>query len=245
MKILIETSRLNDLGGIVPCVENLTIGLKRLGHEVDAVWSGPKTGRPPERRRDALYRKAKTSHAPWQRFPEGTGWWFRNMLEWWDMPTLSWEEVADFECDLLIHGVPVPTVSRTTRGRPQWPNMYAMSRADRQIVYVHDAHFRDLYPHLLEVARHIDVAVCVHEAAHKSCEMLPTPRALIPNPHDVKGGPVKPIAERPNRLLSLQNFKSWKHVDDLIRAVPHVIGCEVRLAGGGIEQQYMTSPGQD
>ena len=247
MKILVETARINDLGGIVPCIEQLVRGLKANGHEVEAVWSGPntlrqKTGSPTERRIETVYRKARTAHAPWQRYMDGTGYWFRNSLEWWDMPVLSWQDIAERECDLIIHAVPVPTLSRNTRGVGQgWQDMYLFTNAHKQLVYIHDVHFEQRYPHLIEVAPAIDGAICVHEAAFHSTEALPIPRDFIPNPHDISVEHGNCIANRADRIISLQNFKAWKHVDDLIRAIQHLIFTHAVVAGGGIEQQYMTA----
>jgi|TARA_R110002020_G_scaffold123057_2_gene279056 glycosyltransferase involved in cell wall biosynthesis len=40
----------------------------------------------------------------------------------------------------------------------------------------------------------------------------------------------------------MQTFKGWKHVDDLVRAIPHLPSSfQKRMAGGGIEHNYMTS----
>ena len=248
MKIVVEIIRINDLGGIVPCIENLVAGMKANGHDVWTYWSGPKTlrrktGMPPDRRIEDSYRKARTAHAPWESRSDGTGYWFRNSLEWWDMPVIAWSEIADIECDLLIHAVPVPTVSRNTRGHTSWQDMYLFAKAKRQAVYIHDVHYQERYPHLAEMAPAIDAAICVHEAAYFSClGNLPIHMQFIPNPHDIGWLDRIKILHRPKQLLSIQNFKAWKHVDDLIRAVPHTDPeIDIVVAGGGIEQQYMTA----
>jgi glycosyltransferase involved in cell wall biosynthesis len=41
--------------------------------------------------------------------------------------------------------------------------------------------------------------------------------------------------------LSLQTFKGWKHVPDLVAAVPHMGEYKKRLAGKGIDYYYLTS----
>jgi glycosyltransferase involved in cell wall biosynthesis len=68
------------------------------------------------------------------------------------------------------------------------------------------------------------------------------PRALILNPQDIAGVPeTPPFAGRENKVLSIQTFKRWKRVDDLIRAVPHMPMVKTLVGGYGIEAAYMMS----
>lgn len=250
MKILINVFYINDFGGIVPCVENLALGMKRLDHDVQVVMSMPRRGyirrgEPPAKRvEDGPFYHGRDAHAEFER-GVGTGYWHRISLGWWDMPKLSYAEVAAIKCDLMVHMVPVPNPIKETRGCLDWEWLYHDSGAERQLVYIHDANFPRAYPHLVYYADRLHGAVCVHEAAYNSTTELPCPRVLIPNPHNVKVNlrdGSKPMRRRGLTMFSVQNFKRWKHVDDLVRAIPHLSSdLEVRVAGGGIEQRYISS----
>ena len=86
---------------------------------------------------------------------------------------------------------------------------------------------------------------CVHECAFNLGSSLDVPRALIVNPQDLTGvEEVYDYGDRDPGFLSLQVFKSWKHVDQLIRAIPHLPHegyFKKYVAGGGIEQRYMVA----
>jgi hypothetical protein len=73
--------------------------------------------------------------------------------------------------------------------------------------------------------------------------VLDVPRALIFNPQNLASlTRNNDWKNRKNSFISMQTFKGWKHVDDLVRAIPHVSKNTRKLmAGGGIEHNYMTS----
>jgi glycosyltransferase involved in cell wall biosynthesis len=71
---------------------------------------------------------------------------------------------------------------------------------------------------------------------------MDVPRALILNPQDISGIPeTSSYAQREKKILSIQTFKRWKRVDDLIRAVPYMPEVETLVGGAGIEAAYMMS----
>ena len=64
------------------------------------------------------------------------------------------------------------------------------------------------------------------------------------NPQDlskVKKPKKEEWSARERKILSLQTFKRWKRVDDLIRAVPYMPDVKVLVGGYGIEAAYMMS----
>jgi glycosyltransferase involved in cell wall biosynthesis len=77
-----------------------------------------------------------------------------------------------------------------------------------------------------------------HDCAYNSINMTEGVY-LIPNPQINRFKKIN-FDGRSNSVFSLQTFKRWKRVDDLVRAVPYIEG-DVFLAGGGIEYYYMTS----
>lgn len=250
MKILINVYYLNDLGGIIPCTENLVYGLKKIGHKVTVVQSAPKAGftrksGPPERLVEDYYYKTSDRHAAFEK-GIGTGYLCRISQFWWDMPKMTYADVAKLseDCDLLIHMVPIPTPQSQLRGNMEWMKIYETCMAP-QYAYIHDTNMQKLYPHILNVCDYLDGLICVHPAAYNSVSELPVDRFLIPNPHkpNQSRDHKYDMTYREHQIFNVQNFKRWKRADDLIRAVPHLANYNIqtRIGGGGIEQHYMSS----
>ena len=112
----------------------------------------------------------------------------------------------------------------------------------KQIPIIHDANLKKLYPWIVLFEKHFSGVACVHPAAYESADFLNVPRALILNPQDIEGVPATPpFSGRENKILSIQTFKRWKRVDDLIRAVPYMPEVKTLVGGYGIEAAYMMS----
>lgn len=241
MNIMITHFRIQDWGGLVNFSENLTRGLQELGHEVLNVMltTSGESGWPKT--------KDRSLDDGWEYGPamglwrhQHKGW--EGMYRWnYHRDLEAWQD-AQLDYDLIIHQVPVPTCSKRTKGDFLWPKLFEIDTP--QVVIVHDGNMQKLYPHLLEVCDKIQGIACVHDAAYNSCEVLPAPRALIHSPHvfvDSDSRYTK-VADRVDRVVSLQTFKRWKHVDDFIRAIPFMDpDTEKVVCGGGIEYYYMTS----
>jgi glycosyltransferase involved in cell wall biosynthesis len=239
MNILITHFQIQDWGGIVNYSEFMARGLKALGHTVQSVMLKNKgvTGTPKT--------KDRSDQQGWE-FGEGLGLWMHQKNGWDGMyqlnyhnDRLSWEEWSS-EFDLILHHISVPTCSKATKGDDQWIKIFNQPFAN-QLAVVHDGNMKKLYPHILNICDKIDGVVCVHDAAFHSCEELPIRRAFIPNPHEQKDY-IKSISNRDDAFVSLQTFKRWKRVDDLIRAIPYMDDFSDKyICGGGIEYHYMTS----
>ena len=241
MKILLAHFQIQDWGGIVNYSEYMARGLKSIGHEVSSVMlkNKGKTG----------YNKAKdrANTKGWEYGP-GLDLWMHQKSGWDGMYQLNYTTdvtsgeswTADY--DLVIYIVPVPTCSKSTKGDDAWLKLFRNSSA-KQLAVVHDGNMQKLYPHLLEVCDDIDGIICVHDASFNSCSVLPVRRTFIPNPHDYDPlCDITPIKERTDGFVSMQTFKRWKRVDDLVRAIPYMDGFHEKIiCGGGIEYHYMTS----
>lgn len=240
MKILLAHFQIQDFGGIVNYSEYLARGFKELGYEVDCLMlknkgvSGiPKT-------------KDRSLDDGWE-FGEGLGLWMHQKSGWEGMYQLNyasnltiWEDICD-DYDLIIYVVPVPTCTKATKGDDKWLRLFDVPLG-QQLAIVHDGNMQKLYPHIIKICNKIDGIICVHDAAYNSCEVLPVPRTFIPNPHDISPPYIVEMDEREDGFVSLQTFKRWKRVDDLIRAIPFMDGfTEKNICGGGIEYCYMTS----
>ena len=241
MNILLAHFQIQDYGGIVNYSEFLARGFKAQGHNIDSVM---------------LKNKGKSGYPKTKDRSETQGWEYGDGLDLWMHQKSGWEgmeclnyvtDVMDGECwtpdhDLVIYIVPVPTCSKATKGDDHWLKLFRNSSA-KQIAIVHDGNMQKLYPHILQVCDKLDGVVCVHDASFNSCEILPVRRTFIPNPHEHdEFSYIRPIDEREDGFVSLQTFKRWKRVDDLIRAIPHMAYWNDKIiCGGGIEYHYMTS----
>lgn len=242
MRVLLAHFQIQDYGGIVNYSEYLARGLQVEGHEVSAVMLKNKgvTGFPKKT-------KDRSREDDWE-FGHGLGLWMHQKKGWEGMYQLNYTtDVMDGESwtadyDLVIYIVPVPTCTKATKGDEAWLRLFNNSSA-KQLAIVHDGNMRKLYPHILEVCDKLDGIVCVHDASFNSCDVLPIRRAFIPNPHEADEFLcIQPMDARNDGFVSLQTFKRWKRVDDLIRAIPHMdMLNEKIMCGGGIEYHYMTS----
>lgn len=191
--------------------------------------------------------KDRSDTQGWE-FGPGLGLWMHQKSGWEGMYNLNYVtdvvtgEDWDADYDLVVYIVPVPTCSKATKGDEDWLKLFRNSSA-KQLAVVHDGNMQKLYPHLLEVCDQLDGIVCVHDASFNSCNVLPIRRAFIPNPHEYDPlCSITPMEERTDGFVSMQTFKRWKRVDDLVRAIPYTDDFHEKIiCGGGIEYHYMTS----
>lgn len=232
MKILFAFHDIMDLGGIINFTEDLGQGFKDLGHSVELVrlsWKG---------RRQMGSREGYVVGKLGLPVHLMKGWIFERTFVY-ESGAEEWLDYAE-DFDLVIWVVPVPTKSKATAGNNVWPELYGMWTP--QLAIVHDGNARDYYPWLYAVAEKLTGLVCVSNVAFGCTRDIPILRRLIPNPHDMHECDVYEGA-REAGFLSVQNFKGWKRVDDVIRAIPYVSDeVQKNVAGYGIEQRYMVSP---
>lgn len=242
MNILLAHFKIQDWGGIVNYSEFLARGFKELGHTVNSVMlkNTGATG----------YHKGKDRSLDqgWEYGP-GLGLWMHQKNGWEGMyqfnyaadTTGDWWEAFTEEYDLVIYIVPVPTCSKQNKGDESWLRLFKTTFTP-QVSVIHDGNMQKLYPHILETVPYLEGVICVHDAAFNSAEVLPVNRALIPNPHENHIEDILLPCEREDGFVSMQTFKRWKRVDDLIRAIPHMDDMSDKIiCGGGIEYYYMTS----
>jgi glycosyltransferase involved in cell wall biosynthesis len=242
MRILITFYYLNNLGGIINNQEGLVAGLRELGHDVTTkllVWKDSiktsKSARSLEQETGAMG----------MRFDQELGWTWPAGARFpykGKHNIRRWREFAS-RFDLIIWQIPVPTTQKGNQGNHDWLELYDVPV--KQIVYTHDGNLRDGYPWLYAVLPHLTGAVGVHPCAYHGLADLPLPRAMaFSAQQNVAERVARARASREPRggWFSLQTFKGWKHVDDLVRAVPHMRNSEqMNLAGGGLHYYYMTS----
>ena len=240
MKFLMTMFQIQDYGGIINHAEYLAKGLKELGHEVDFTMLVPKN-------------KVARNSSPPKNFDQyrkvGTGYLHHQARGWVGLPKVPY--LSKYHRDLfkqkatkydaVLWHIPVPTMSKENKGITDWLDLYG--HGTKNIAIVHDGNLPELYPHLIHVHEMFHSAVCVHESAMVSGDMLPIPRKLIVNPFDISGADGWTDFEKREGFAAIQVFKAWKRVDTLIRAIRYMDNSECKLIGGeGIEYRYMTSP---
>ena len=240
MKILLTHFQIQDYGGIVNYSECLAQGLRQLDHEVNAIMfkNRGSTGKPKSKDRELDTGWEESSIADWMH--QKSGWEGMYQVNY-ARDFQTYIDISDHH-DLIIHVIPVPTCTKATKGDDHWLKIFK-DTFPKQIAVIHDGNMQKLYPHIFKICEHLDGLVCVHDASFNSCDVLPVRRTFIPNPHDFEPDREVPgVSERKDGIVSLQTFKRWKRVDDLIRAIEHMDPLNEKvICGGGIEYHYMTS----
>jgi hypothetical protein len=231
MKVLITIFEICDYGGIVAGVENLIKGFRIGGHTVDLVILRPND-------QDPYIRKAEGPKNAWKSVTGGEAHtlngWYGVLVMGYGTPERirKWQDYAD-GYDMVIHEIPNP---KPVDG---WRGIFEISPP--QIVVVHDAHFRDMYPHLIEVAHLITALTVTNHAGYRALEWFPAPRAFIGAAHiPARWDDLLPWRDRMHRSVCAHVWKAWKHMDTVVQASlsmkSHLI-----LGGDGIEGRYMRS----
>ena len=242
MKILVTMYGINSPGGIINHNENLIAGFKLQGHHVDFVELVWRESVKEKTTKNTSGYENRASGIP---VHQGKGWLFPKNSRFpykGDWNVKRWKEyVAEY--DLIVWQIPVPTKQRDNEGNTDWLALYDLPDRIKQVAVIHDGNMEKSYPWINQIAHHLNGLACVHPCAYHGAAALDVPRALILNPQDITTVDDKPSWEsREKGFISMQTFKGWKHVDDLVRAVPHLPKeLQKRMAGGGIEHNYMTS----
>lgn len=240
MKIMMVMHTFNNFGGIINHCEHLVAGLKEIGHEVTFAYLKPnKTLKQPE---------IPTTLADGYEIGVGTGYPV-HQGDGWIAPYYSYmieDSIKQFvkdanEHDLVIWQSIFGFKNKSTEQNQDWRPMIEDVTA-KQVVIIHDANLKKLYPWIKLFEHKFSGLACVHPAAYESADFMDVPRALILNPQDIAGIPETPSYDsRENKVLSIQTFKRWKRVDDLIRAVPYMPNVQTLVGGYGMEAAYMMS----
>lgn len=273
MKILIADFEIAKYGGIVEHVTAKVKALKALGHEVDIAQLSPSQTtqkfydkKVVEFKSGAFQNKIKfNSQGGGYEYDEASGYWKNNYYGFFLPPS---NRIGVFEPDALerwhklIEGVDIimwnfmPTKSSAWNRDGMkfdfwWKFFDLPTDKVRQMFIVHDAYFDVRASNVTALKDKIMFLECAHIAAYQCCKNIGIPRTLLLNPRyleDDEKMPVRMMNKRTTDFFAAHIFKSMKHVDDLIRAVPHLNNnmydeeYSVKIAGSGIEQAYMVAP---
>nr|DAP89607.1 MAG TPA: hypothetical protein [Caudoviricetes sp.] len=268
MRILIADFEIAKYGGIVEHVTAKVKALKALGHVVDiaqlsAAATTQKTyDNKVKKFEDGTFSeglKVNSQNGGYE-YDEATGYWKNNYYGFFLPPSNRigvfeknalerWHNLVE-KFDLIMWNF-MPTKS-SAWGKGDfsfWWKFYDLPTDKiKQIFIAHDAYFDVRASNVTALREKILFIECAHIAAYRCCEHLGIPRTLLLNPRYLEEGarmPIKMMQKREIDFFAAHIFKSMKHVDDLIRAVPHFnqkSEYSVQIAGSGIEQAYMVAP---
>lgn len=238
MKILCVVHEFNNFGGIINHTEQLLSGFQDLGHTTKLVCVKPS---------ENFSKKSFVSSAS-NSIGEGSGLAVHQGTGWLTefMPFLNADYIDSFvkeanTFDIVIWESIFGFKTQETEGCTNWIRMIR-GVTTKQIVIVHDGNLLKYYPWIYKLKDNISGLACVHPSAFLSAKNMEIPRALIVNPQKSIERTGVSFTSRKNQILSLQTFKRWKRVDDLVAAIPHMSSyAKVIIAGDGIERAYMTS----
>ena len=273
MKILIADFEIAKYGGIVEHVAAKVKALKALGHEVDIVQLSPSQTtqkfydkKIAEFKSGAFQNKIKiNSQGGGYEYDEATGYWRNNYYGFFLPPSnrigvfepdalQRWHKLVE-DVDLIMWNF-MPTKSSAWNREGVkfdfwWKFFDLPTDKVRQMFIVHDAYFDVRASNVTALKDKIMFLECAHIAAYQCCKNIGIPRTLLLNPRYLEDDEkmlVRMMNKRKTDVFAAHIFKSMKHVDDLIRAVPWLNQnsydeeYSVKIAGSGIEQAYMVSP---
>lgn len=242
MKILFTLFDILDWGGICADLVYKKKGLEAAGHTVDFAYlrysSSPN------------YVRKVAGQGRTGNYDIGNGVTVNTLSGFYGVPVISygtprlmrqwWAKANTY--DLIIHEIPGPNPSKTgfVDVKGYWRRVYDVDTP--QIISAHDANFRDMYPHLIDVAHKVKGISCTNPAGYKALEWFPAPRAFIGAPHPVMNWDRLPDwDDRPKNALAAHVWKAWKHQDFPVRSARYLKDTHLVMAGDGIERHYMTS----
>lgn len=273
MKVLIADFEIAKYGGIVEHVTAKVKALKALGHEVDIAQLSPSQTtqkfydkKVAEFKSGAFQNKIKlNSQGGGYEYDEASGYWKNNYYGFFLPPSNRigvfepdalerWHKLVE-DVDLIMWNFMPTKSSAWNRDGMKfdfwWKFFDLPTNKIRQMFIVHDAYFDVRASNVTALKDKIMFLECAHIAAYQCCKNIGIPRTLLLNPRyleDDEKMPIRMMNKRETDFFAAHIFKSMKHVDDLIRAVPH-LNCNmydeeysVKIAGSGIEQAYMVAP---
>jgi len=269
MKILFADFRIAKYGGIVAYVRDMLRAFHELGHEVDvAQLSASSTtqktyeNKVKEFESGEHQRKIKFhSQLGGYEKDDIVGYWFNTYYGYFLPPS---NRIGVYEKDALEHWrrltadvdiilwnfMPTKSSDWDKKGVKFdfWWKFYDLPETIKQVFLVHDAYFNVRASNVSALKDKILFLGCAHLAAYQCCSEIGISRTLLLNPRYVPDGakmPIRMMQKRTQDFFAAHMFKSMKHMEELIAAVPYVNDKKrynVCIAGTGIEYSYMTSP---
>lgn len=235
VKILQTVFDLMDYGGIVNYVEIMANAFVAMGHECEFVVLRNSTRDPYMIKPDTPTVGAYTSDVGTKAHVT-QGWYGVQVFSYGNVEQRKkWRKYAR-KFDLVIHQIPNPKWDPDGH----WMKLYDIEPP--QIIATHDAHYRDLYPYLMDIADKVIAITAAQEAGFNALRWFPSRVAYMGCPIvPLNGDTQKSWTARRPRFVSAHVWKAWKRMDLVIRAIPRLRVAENYIAGDGIEGRYMRS----
>ena len=270
MRILIADFAISKYGGIVHYVKDMLRAFHELGHEVDVVQMTPASTT--QKAYDKKYAEFESgehqskikfhSQAGGYEKDDVVGYYFNTYYGYFLPPSnrigvyekdavKRWKALAETFDIILWNFMPTKSSAWDKKGVKFdfWHEFFDLPSSVKQVFLVHDAYFNIRASNISALKDKMLFMACAHLAAYQCCSEIGIPRSLLLNPRyldDNAKMPVKLMNKRKQDFFAAHMFKSMKHMEELIAAIPYLQKGEderfaVRIAGTGIEYNYMTS----
>lgn len=269
MKIFFADFNISKYGGIVSYVADMLKAFRDLGCEVDVAQMTPASTtqsaydkKVREFESGEHQRKIKFhSQAGGYEKDEVTGYWRNNYYGYFLPPSNRigvyeknaverWKKLVDDADIILWNFMPTKSSAWDKKGVDFdfWWKFFDLPSRISQVFLAHDAYFNVRASNISALKDKILFLGCAHLAAYQCCSEIGIPRTLLLNPRYIPDGakmPIRMYGKRTDDFFAAHMFKSMKHMEELIAAVPYVNGGDeeysLKIAGTGIEYNYMTS----
>lgn len=271
MKIFISTFTISKQGGIVHYTKDMLRAFHDLGHEVDLAELSPSSTtqkaydkKVAEFESGEHQRKIKFhSQAGGYERDDVVGYWFNTYYGYFLPPSNRigvyekdaverWKTLVEDADIILWNFMPTKSSAWDKKGVAFdfWWKFFDLPKNIKQVFLVHDAYFNVRASNVSALKKKILFMACAHLAAYQCCSKIGIPRTLLLNPRYIEDDakmPVRLMNKRTQDFFAAHMFKSMKHMEELIAAVPYINKglderMSVTIAGTGIEYNYMTSP---
>jgi glycosyltransferase involved in cell wall biosynthesis len=253
MKIAYVCHKGDTYGGFVSHTEHAIHGLKKRGHDVDFFflsYSGPNEMFV-RKKIDTLHKEGVTIEGKHFRTLDrgiGTGLYNHIQLGWitpvTPYKTLQQKKILKEKLetyDVVIWHTPFWFKQKPVLCDTDWPMLLDLQNPVN-VAFHHDANIRDNSAWMFFIDKYFDRLINVHQASYNSSSVFETPRTLIFNPQIINKVEKDFNGDKKVKFFSLQYWKGSKHVDDLIRAIPHLKeDILIRVAGNGLDYRYLKS----
>lgn len=271
MKVIIADFAISKYGGIVEWVAGMLKAFNSLGCCVDVMQLTPaSTTQKAYDKKVAEFesgehqRKIKFhSQAGGYEKDDTVGYWRNNYYGYFLPPSNRigvyekdaverWKKSVD-DVDIIIWNF-MPTKSSAWYKKGVkfdfWWKFFDLPKRISQVFVSHDAYFNVRASNVSALKKKILFMACAHLAAYQCCSEIGIPRTLLLNPRYIEDDakmPVRLMNKRTQDFFAAHMFKSMKHMEELIAAIPYINKglderMSVTIAGTGIEYNYMTSP---
>lgn len=271
MKIIIADFQIAKYGGIVQYVKDMLRAFHELGHEVDVAQMTPASTT--QKAYDKKYeefesgehqRKIKFhSQAGGYEKDDVVGYYFNTYYGYFLPPSNRigvyekdavehWKRLTADADIILWNFMPTKSSAWDKKGIKFdfWWKFFDLPDRIKQVFLVHDAYFNVRASNISALKDKILFMACAHLAAYQCCSEIGIPRSLLLNPRyidDKARMPIRMMRNRKQDFFAAHMFKSMKHMEELIAAIPYLNKGEeepygIKIAGTGIEYNYMTSP---